>query len=281
MSKIAKRFSASCISTILIATLHVQLEAQPAQSRHARVAELRQRLQWHGEADRNRYLAERDALTAKAFSEVDSFLVERFQSADLTSIGVKDELDTLLGADPGTRISSNVAFLASLPSGRFLIVGIEIWRGGGAINEDAISFRAYRVQGRRLTFVASSQELRSSDPDNPYLIDLRAKAIERPPVQSEFWFIGFAKVPPQSPPTIAVRLFAFDGQRFRTVWTPMDLLVPSLDAAVVMTSSGFQVDQLFDPTGKAGHSPTEVIHLQFAVTLDGPQKVAEWRNPRR
>jgi hypothetical protein len=55
---------------------------------------------------------------------------------------VKDVLDELLGyrndrlATPPT-----TTFVASVQGHHFLIVGVEVWRGGGAISEDAISFR--------------------------------------------------------------------------------------------------------------------------------------------
>jgi len=170
-------------------------------------------------------------------------------------------------------IQSNVAFSASLPHGDFLILGVEVWRGGDAISDDAISFRAYKKTERKFVFVASSDILRRSD--------LHAKAIPIAPVAGEFWFMGLAVMPQQSPFMTAMRLYAFDGQKFRTVWAPADIIAEGAEQAVEVTANGFTVNKLFDPTGGAAHSPSAVIHEQYILNPDGPLKVREWETERQ
>ena len=53
------------------------------------------------------------------------------------------------------------------------------------------------------------------------------------------------------------------------------------DKTIELTSDGFIVRSLFDPTGEAGHSPTVVMHEQYAVSPDGPNKTSEWRTDRQ
>ncbi len=61
------------------------------------------------------------------------------------------------------------------------------------------------------------------------------------------------------------------------MWAPNNILAAGVEKAVDFTADGgFIVNKLFDPTGQAAHSPTSVIHTQYIVTTEGPQKVAEW-----
>ena len=48
-----------------------------------------------------------------------------------------------------------------------------------------------------------------------------------------------------------MRLFAFDGEKFRTVWSPADIIAEGAEEAVELTPNGFRFNKLFDPTGRA------------------------------
>jgi hypothetical protein len=52
------------------------------------------------------------------------------------------------------------------------------------------------------------------------------------------------------------------------------------DKAVELTTGGFVIDRLFDPTGGAALSPTVVIHEQYTLTSEGPRKTNEWETER-
>ena len=75
--------------------------------------------------------------------------------------------------------------------------------------------------------------------------------------------------------SFAIRLFAFDGRSLRLLWAPGSIESDYIDT-IKLTPDGFVVRSVFDPTGGAFRSPTEVKHEQFVLTLDGPQKVNEW-----
>ncbi len=153
-------------------------------------------------------------------------------------------------------------------------------RGGGdAVPEDAISFRAYKETGNNFALIVTTDPLPTRNKD--CLTNLRANALPVSPITGEFWFIALAEVPPQRPPTIAIRLYAFDGYEFRTIWEPQDIIAEGPEEAVELANAGFTVNRLFDPTGQAAHSPTAVIHEQYTVTAEGPRKVAEWRTDRQ
>jgi hypothetical protein len=105
--------------------------------------------------------------------------------------------------------------------------------------------------------------------------------VPNPPIPDEFWFIASAEVPPLTPPTVAMRLFTFDGSGFRAVWTPEDITAEGSDRAVEFTTGGFIIDKLVDAEGGAALSPNIVVHEQYILTPEGPRKSNEWETERR
>jgi hypothetical protein len=184
-------------------------------------------------------------------------------------------LDGLLGYKSKDAFN-NLSFLVNLPRGRFLIVGVELWRGGGAIDEDAISFRAYKQSGDSYVVVAHTEDLRSSDEENPFLVGLCAKPLPFAPAVGEFWFVAMADVPPRAPYTVALRLFAFDGEKFRTVWAPEDIMAQCVHSAVQLTTGGFVVNKLVAKPGDSTSSIHTILHEQYTLSPGGPQEVASW-----
>jgi hypothetical protein len=189
-------------------------------------------------------------------------------------------LDRLLNHQAGSGLKS-VALTANLPTGLFLIVGVELERGGGAIDEGAISFRAYQDQSGRFVFVAATDDIRSDIQGIPFLCCVYAKSLSSLPVTGEFWFVAWARANVQSPPTIALRLFTFDVQQFRTLWSPPDVLTRDLNNAVQIHPPGFIVNRAFDSSGQAAHSPDVIIHEQYALSVNGPVKITETQEPNR
>jgi len=243
---------------------------------------LLKQLRWHDESSHNQYIATRGDVTKHLMTEIDGFVTESFQPGTSGPDQIKAGLGVLLGyAAMPLMADNNTAFFVTVPKGRFLIACIEAPRGGSAIAEDAISFRAYRDAGSRFVFVSSAEDLHSSDSGNDSLDRLYTKPLTSAPIAGEFWFMALAEVPPQAPPTVAMRLYAFDGEKFRTVWMPKDIRSVGPDKAIECTDGGFIVSSLLDPTGGAALSPTVVVHEQYAVSPDGPHKIAEWRTNRQ
>ena len=228
-----------------------------------------EQLRWHDEAGYEKYAATKDELIRQVLNEIDAFVSDTFQPNSVTPELVRARLDGLLGYK-GSNLTHDVAFVVNLPQGHFLIVGIEVSGGSDAIADDTLSFRAYRAMGNRLVFIANTDSL-------SHLVDLQVKTLSGVPLSNEFWFMAIAEIPPQAPPTVAMRLYAFDGGKFRTVWEPRNIIAAGVDKAIEVTTGGFVVDSLFDPTGGAAHSPSVVIHEQYVLTAGEPEKVAEWR----
>lgn len=236
--------------------------------RATRVGALSGQLHWHDEAGRKRYEAVKDQVTQTLLSEIDGYIGESFDPRSATAEQVQKGVDAFLGYREGG-LFNNIVFLADLPDGHFLIIGIEIWRGGSVNGEDAISFRAYANSGGKFVHVASVNDLTDSG-----VASLFAKALPTPPVAGQFWFIAWADVPPLAPFKVAMRLYAFDGKDFRTAWNPENVIASSVPDAVQTASGGFIVNRMPDFQSQL------ILHEQYSVSADGPKKIVEWTTQR-
>jgi len=66
-----------------------------------------------------------------------------------------------------------------------------------------------------------------------------------------------------------MRLYAFNGKSFRTVWSPENIISPNIDDAIQVGPNGRVANRL-----PVWDSQT-VLHDQYAVTPDGLKKAAE------
>jgi hypothetical protein len=237
----------------------------------SRVRVLAEQLRWRTESGRKRYEAEKTELTHNVLSEIDHYINERFVPGSATVEQVQSGLNHLLGYTKGLGIH-NVAFFANLPKGDFLIVGVELWRGGPAINEDYICFRAYADLGGKFVNVANTGNLSQSD---SYLVGLHAQALQPPQITGQFWFIAWANVPPQSPYTIVIRLYTFDGKRFRKVWEPQNIIATNIDNAIqVGPSDAITINRM------RSWKTSTIVHEQYVISEKGPKKTKEWKSRR-
>jgi hypothetical protein len=254
-----------------------QTTAAPA-DRANTVRQLSNELRWHDAEGHKQYLRIRDERTKRFLNEIDGFVAESFSPGTATAEQVKTGLDALLSHKKGDS-GDNVAFLVNLPNGHFLVIGVDVRRGGGAISEDAMSFRAYREEGHQFVLTADVDYPYSGDNDEegfqPFA-GLHAKALLSRPRGGEFWFTAWAQLGSVAPPIVTMRLFGFDGEKFRTVWSTDHFFSAYVDRAVQLTpDGGFTLRTMPDPKGNI------VINERYAVTADGPQKVADWETELR
>jgi len=243
-----------------------------------RVRQLSSALRWKDAEGHKKYLRTKESTTKRLLNEVDRFIMASFLPSSTTVGQVKAGLDALLGHTKGEGRDS-AAFSMKLPAGDFIVIGVELPRGGGTIAEDAISFRAYKENGNKFVRVADTEYVHSGDVSEEGwepLASLNVKSFPVSPVASEFWFLAWAEVPPKAPPTVTMRLIAFDGEKFRTVWTSDDFIAPYMNQAVEVTQdSGFILSRMPDPRAN------NIVNEKYVVTADGPQKVNEWETERR
>jgi hypothetical protein len=110
-----------CLTLLFSVALYGQTNPQ---SRSDRVSRMSKQLHWKDGPGHDQYLATKDALTNQIFAEVDGFIADSIQP-NTTVNQVTAALDGLLNQQG----SPSVAFMVNLPTGSFLIVGVQLQRG--------------------------------------------------------------------------------------------------------------------------------------------------------
>ena len=218
-----------------------------------------------------RYIRIKDTNTQQVLSEVDAFIRDTFiVNSSFSSNEVDSGLRKLLHVQTGPLARST--FYANLPSGRFLVVCVEVRRTGGSGPEDAMWFRAYREVGSQYLLAAAAEfplSENTSQGEQRLMGNMRTVELRSRPVASEFWFVAWAQM--DSPPPavmIALRLLAFDGKAFRTVATADRVSVSDFDRAVEDTKDGYGFTLRRSPDGSA----TTVIE-RYTATATGLVKL--------
>ena len=264
---------ALAIPAALAAAAALPAQQETTRTDHAaKIKTLSDQLRPHtGDGGLEHYIAIKDAVSKDLLSEIDAYIAESFP-ADSSAAQVKAGLDATLGYKEGD-LEQSIVFLTNLPAGRFLIVGIELPGAGTSEREgygDSVCFRAYAESGGKFTYTASTGDL-----SNSALYGLNAQVLKVPPVAGQFWFVAWADVPPLSPYKIAAQLYAFDGKSFFMVWEPEVFISSSIDDAVQLASNGdIVINRMPDFQSQI------ILHQQYAVTADGPQKIIEWTTLR-
>lgn len=251
---------------LLVHPVSVVAQQNDVQTDHAvRIKTLSEQLRWRKGGDLKQYESIKDDVTKKLVGEIDAYITDSFTS-DSTVGEVKTGLDTVLGRKDGDDMH-NLVFSTNLAGCQFLIVGIELLGGGTNASNgygNGVSFRAYTISGSKFVYVASTENLSDSA-----LVSLNALRIPAPPVTGEFWFMAWADVPPLAPYTVAMRLYAFDGKSFRTVWAPVNIIADNVNRAVeIGADSRLVINRMPDFKSQT------ILHEKYSITTDGPEKIA-------
>ncbi len=204
----------------------------------SQIERLKSRLRWSDESSRKEYRANRAQVTNQIWTLIDSFVAQTYNSSNISPEQLKSTLNSLLGHKSGD-VENTVVLPVDILAGKFVIVGLEVTRGGGAIAENGMSFRAYgKVYGRWT--LLSHVEL---EPEYDFLVDLNALALPQG-FPGTFGFIAWADEPPLAPHEEIVRVYNFDGQEFTTVWAPKTFITAPVSSFVTLTSTGFDLHTL-------------------------------------
>jgi hypothetical protein len=119
----------------------------PSTDLKSQIDQLKSRLHWSDESSPKEYKANRAQVTNQIWALIDSFIAQTYNSGSVSPDQMKSALNSILGHKSGD-IENTVGLAVDIPVGKFVIAGLEVTRGGEAIAEDAISFRAYgKVDG--------------------------------------------------------------------------------------------------------------------------------------
>lgn len=198
--------------------------------------------------------------------DVNRLFIAQTYSGSINPEQLKAALDSMLGHKAGG-LENTVVLPVDIPAGKFVIAGLEVTRGGGAIAEDAVSFRAYGQVDGRWTLV-SQVEL---EPEYDFLADLHALAFPQG-FPGTFGLIAWAMEPPLAPFKVITRVYEFDGERFTTVWAPRSFITGNISSFVTLTSTGFDLHTL------APNRATKILQ-NYTVASDEVIKNSEVEEP--
>jgi hypothetical protein len=202
--------------------------------------------------DQARYYAELDELTNRLRGEVDDYIHTALNANEGSGL-IQARLRTLLAEHrPNPEYGDPpLARVADLSVGRSLLVAYTIVRPP---HHDSATVRGYRASLDRFELVATTGDA-DFDGFNMFKAELPS------PFKDELWLLTWGQAHTANGATVRFRVYAFDGQSFRTVWTPDDMF----SATPRMTSSGFTIDHEV-------RNPPYEFHDEYVLTPDGPVK---------
>jgi hypothetical protein len=219
----------------------------------ARVNALSDRLRYRADdpADQRRYYSEVEDLTARLQREVDRYIQGAVSAGD-DSERVQARLRSLLAAHKPYPESGDLAFArtGNLRSGPALLVAYTIVRPP---HLDSATIRGYRTAPDGLELVATE----GSDFDGYGMFKKQLPS----PVPGEIWLFAWGRAHTFNGTRIRFRLYAFDGEHFRTLWSPDDMF----NATVSFGDSGFAIDHYVPK------APFD-LHDEYVLSPDGPVK---------
>jgi hypothetical protein len=234
---------------------------EPKRQTPSALAEMSRQLRWNDAESHAQYDLIKDKVTDRLLTTVDGFVASgRLIGAN--GAAVKEAIDMLL-VDFKSPALGNVAFWTELPSGRYLLLGLDVSRLSGATLDDAIAFRAYRESNGRLLY--ASQAARDLD---GWVLE---KLFALPSITGEQdrRFMVLVRAPSIGTPyLLKARLYTFDGSAFRALWTSDDFRTDYIESAVRKTATGFAV-QRYDKQNPAAWRFVEDEYIQ---TPDGAER---------
>jgi hypothetical protein len=219
----------------------------------ARVKALSERLRFREDdpADQRRYYSELKDLTDRLRREVDGYIHAAVSTAE-DSERVRAQLRSLLTAHRPNPDYGDLAFAraGNLRSGQALVVAYTIVRRP---HHDSATIRGYRAASNGFELVATA-----GDEFDGY--GMFKKEIPSP-VPGEIWLFAWGRAHTFNGSKVRFRLYGFDGERFRTLWSPEDMF----NATVSFRDSGFAIDH------HVSKAPFD-LHDEYVLTQDGPVK---------
>lgn len=125
------------------------------------------------------------------------------------------------------------AFILDSAKGRSLIVVYALHKGG-LMGEHAtsVTLRAYSAKGPRLQLV----DVEGADMDGYGSVSVKEL---NSPAPDEKWLLVWGNMTGANGPNVRMRLYAYDGEKFRTTWMPANVWG---DFKIRVTERGFTVD---------------------------------------
>src|SRR5665213_573865 len=204
------------------------------QATKQRIAILSGQLRFQDAAQAEAYRSARDANTQRVQQELDGYLSTGFAPETARSEDIQAALTELLSNQPEDPEHSGKLYarIADLRLGKSLVTAYMLARGGEAVNDSSVTIRGYKsVDGKFQLTATAEAEL---DGYGLFTHELES------PITGESWLFVWGPQFGFNGTKVRMRVLAFDGAAFRTIWAPDDMY----SATVRFTSSGFSIDHL-------------------------------------
>jgi hypothetical protein len=213
------------------------------------------------EKSRTRYESVKEQATTDLFTHVDAYISDSFNAGTASPESIKNGLDRLLVARRTDSYNDGAfAKFVDLRAGRFLLSTVELWRGGGAINESAFRLSAYSAVQEVFTRQAST----GSEMDGFGVLTNTLPS----PVPGESWIICHGALYGYNGTKVRVRIYAFDGTSFRTIFQPEDFLASGFDESFELTTAGFKLHSVRKTDGN-------LYTDEYTLPASGPLRIAQ------
>jgi len=263
------------ISSILLLLTPFALQAQADPDAAARrevkaqVATISRQLRWTQPSEAAQYRENRDALTAQIHNSIDGYVVERADPSRITSGLMEADLREILATsgDSAEYSGPPYARVTELSAGKSLVIGYKLRRGGSAVDDSAVAFRGYRVEQGRFKLVDAI----GSEFDGYGLFTHELKS----PLPGEAWLLAWGGLSGFNGNKTRLRIYAFDGSKFRTVWSPPD----ALNVSVKFTGDGFSIIRLDEERYYKAQACPCYLQEDYALMHDGARLISShYRN---
>jgi hypothetical protein len=246
--------------------LEAQVDIQAAARRDAAasVAAISRQLRWGDSAGEAQYRENRDSLTAQIHSSIDKYIAERADPSLTNSAAIETDLSEILATHRGDPEYNGPPYvrLANLLGGTSFVVGYKLRRGGSAFDDSSVTFRGYRAEQGRFKLADTV----GADLDGYGLFTHELVS----PAPGEVWLLAWGGLSGFNGNKTRLRIFAFDGNKFRTVWSPAD----ALNVTVGFNSNGFSVNRLDEePYYKTKKCPCH-LREDYVLMQDGVRQVS-------
>jgi hypothetical protein len=224
-----------------------------------RIAAIYQQMRYAegNKVDEDRYLRELPASTERVRIEIDTFIRQFVRPSESTQ-SIQLRLRNLLNIRPPNLEYADLptVHMLDLPIGRILVLAYTIVRPP---HFNSGNIRAYRATLNNFEFIAATGPEFGDDPSGFGLFTRPVPS----PVPGEFWLLAWGEN--HTGKISLFRLYAFNGQQFRTVWSPETMPY----AKITFTASGFSIRHLVRDT-----TPGYSVDDDYALTATGPFKTA-------
>jgi hypothetical protein len=195
--------------------------------------------------------AKLDKISAGIQQLISEFIVGTVSTKDanLDRVSVANDLRQILAT---LTIQGPKAFVLDSHDGRALIVFYALSKGTMGEHSTTTVLSAYDAGAASLKFSSSA----ASDMDGYWGLEVKKL---HAPTQNEIWFLMSGYMTGANGPNNRMRVFAYDGRQFRTVWAPANVWGAF---TTQVTRNGFIIDGQYYRTSRKRHD-------EYSLAADG------------